>query len=1047
MTIPRPATESRPGLNALPRDPYDAAIERIEVIHRSAAGRLRLRVSGLYRSESCKRHLESQIAQIGSIGGVQANLLTGTLLIRYDAAVTDAEGVLAQLQALIFATLIDAPVVSASPAQPRPPRWWRRAGGRLAGWAESLRQPEQPPPAAAAPEPGGAAVPEAQGVATAWHAQDPQTALALLRASMTGLAPAEVRIRQRRFGPNALVETRQRSALAIFAGQFVSVPVAMLGASAVIAVATGGLVDAAVIGGVVLINAVIGYVTESSAERTINALGKLTPTSALVVRDGHQKSVAVAELVPGDVLVLTPGSFVPADARLLAADRLTIDESALTGESLPAGKHAERICADDTPLGERVNTIHMGTVVTGGSGSAVVTATGAATEIGRVQELVGNVAPPDTPLQRQLDRMGMQLAALSGAICLGVFGVGVVRGYGWMRMMGSCISLAVAAVPEGLPAVATTTLAIGIQQMQRRKVLIRQLSAVESLGSVEVLCLDKTGTLTLNRMKVVAVYTLGQTWEASPQFPAVPVEGNEAEAIRRLLEAVALCSEVKLADDGAGLRLDGSPTECALVEATVDAGIAVEPLRQRLPRVKLQHRAENHVYMLSVHRNGDDAYLVAVKGSPGEVLALCGAVLWEGREQALTDKLRRRILLQNETMASAALRVLGVAYCMADRMADDYGGQLVWLGLIGMEDSMRPGMAELIGRFHDAGIQTVMITGDQSATAYSVAKRLGLNHDRPLEIVDSVSLDRLEPEILASIVQDTSVFARVSPAHKLKIVQALQANGRVVAMTGDGINDGPALKASDVGVAMGRQGTDVARAVADVVLQDDNLHTMIAAVEQGRAIYANIRKSLRFLLSTNLSEIEVMLVTTALGLGEALNPMQLLWINLLTDIFPALALALEPPEQDVLRQKPRNPDEPIIRREDFLKLLKESSVISAGCLGVYLASMASGGLGLRASSNAFMTLTTSQLLHAVACRSTETTVLDRDRSKNPYLALALGGSLGLQLLALLVPPLRQILRVSPLSLADAALIAAGAGLPFVINESTKNLRLPQAKGH
>jgi Ca2+-transporting ATPase len=1020
-------------MNALPSDPpLPEPATFIRIVHQNAPGRLRLKVSGLYRSERAKTRLEGQIARIGWVESVTANPLTGSLLIRFDASAVAVNELLADVQALTFATLIDAPAKAAvaEQAPPRPSRWvgLKPDLRKIAPWRKSSPSPDARPAAAESqPE-------------QAWHVMDGSTALALLHTSMDGLTSVVVRERLRRYGPNTLGETRQRSRLAIFAGQFVSIPVAMLGASAVVSIATGGLVDAAVIGGVVLINAIIGFVTESSAERTINALGSLTPSDALVIRGGHRMAVPVAELVVGDVLLLTPGSYIPADARLLTSNELSVDESALTGESLPVSKQADCRCIPETPLGERHNMIHRGTVVAGGSGLALVTATGAATEIGRIQALVGEVAPPDTPMQRQLDRMGVQLAALSGGICLGVFAIGVLRGYGWMQMMGSCISLAVAAVPEGLPAVATTTLALGIQQMKQRQVLIRQLSAVESLGSVEVLCLDKTGTLTLNRMKVVALHTLRHSWELSPQHPVIALAKAEAQAVRRLLEVVVLCSEVRWGDTEEG-GLEGSPTECALVEAALAAGIDGRALRHGFPLQHLEHRAENRAYMASIHRIEPDRRLVAVKGSPGEVLELCGTVMQEGQPHPLTDRLRRRILQQNEAMASDALRVLGVAYAETGAAAGDFAGQLTWLGLIGMEDSIRPGMAELIGQFHDAGIRTVMITGDQSATAYSVGKRLGLNHERQLEIVDSVSLDRLEPEILSSIVRDTTVFARVSPAHKLKIVQAFQGNGRVVAMTGDGINDGPALKASDVGVAMGKHGTDVARAVADVVLEDDNLHTMIAAVEQGRAIYANIRKSLRFLLSTNLSEIEVMLVTTALGLGEALNPMQLLWINLLTDIFPALALALEPPERDVLKQNPRDPAEPIIRRQDFRKLVRESSVISAGCLGVYAASVASGGLGMRASTNAFMTLTTSQLLHALACRSEETTVLDRTRQRNPYLAVALGGSLGLQLLAALVPQLRGILRLSPLALADVALIAAGAGLPFLVNEGTKTLGL------
>jgi Ca2+-transporting ATPase len=1030
-------------VSALPNDlPFSSVGHQIQILHQSAPGRLRLKVSGLYRSDKTKSRLERQISGLRSVESVTANPLTGNVLIHFDVSQARLDELLSALVSATHAVVIDAPVAATARTEPGTP-WLQRLGKMLQGL-----KPVQGLPHLSMPDfrstPESTAIVQSQP-AEAWHVMDPKTALALLHSSKDGLDNLVVRERLKLYGHNVLGEARGRSPLAIFAGQFISIPVAMLGASAAISIATGGLIDAAVIGGVVVINAIIGYVTESSAERTINALGTLTPTSALVIRDGREQEVAVADLVIGDLLVLTPGSYIPADARLLSSNRLTIDESALTGESLPVGKHANRQCDAETPLGERVNMVHMGTVVTGGSGLALVTATGLATEIGQIQALVGEVAPPETPMQRQLDQMGVQLAALSGAICFGVFAVGVLRGYGWMQMMGSCISLAVAAVPEGLPAVATTTLSIGIKQMQKRHVLIRQLSAVESLGSVEVLCLDKTGTLTLNRMKVVSLHTVRQSWEVSASQPVIPLEGQECVAVQRLLEVVILCSEVKgdLSPGGHIGNLEGSPTECALVEAGLGAGLDGQELRDRLPLVKMEHRAENRAYMLSVHQSGE-GFFVAVKGSPSEVLALCGEAIVDGQTKALTAQSRRRILLQNEAMASNALRVLGVAYCEVGKTADDYTGKLIWLGVIGMEDSMRPGMAELMGRFHDAGIQTVMITGDQSATAYSVGKRLALNNDRPLEIVDSVSLDRLEPEILSSIVKDTTVFARVSPAHKLKIVQAFQRNGRVVAMTGDGINDGPALKASDVGVAMGKQGTDVARAVADVVLQDDNLHTMIAAVEQGRAIYANIRKSLRFLLSTNLSEIQVMLVTTALGMGEALNPMQLLWINLLTDIFPALALALEPPEQDVLKQKPRDPSEPIIRRQDFMKLLKESSVISAGCLAVYLASMRTGGLGARASTNAFMTLTTSQLLHSLACRSEETTVLDASRDKNPYLAAALAGSLGLQVLAVFVPQLRQILRLSPLALADITMIVAGAGIPFVINEGTKHLRLSSA---
>ncbi len=445
--------------------------------------------------------------------------------------------------------------------------------------------------------------------------------------------------------------------------------------------------------------------------------------------------------------------------------------------------------------------------------------------------------------------------------------------------------------------------------------------------------------------------------------------------------------------------------------------------------------------MMTVHEILEGGLLFAVKGSPSDVLALCQWRQHHGELEDLDDVIRDRIIERNDRLAGDALRVLGVAYAHGEKTEDLKAPPLVWLGLIGMEDSIRPDMDRLMAEFHSAGVRTVMITGDQSATAYSVGNRLGLSGDAPLEIIDSVNLDKLDPEILKGVIKNTSVFARVSPAHKLKIVQALQEAGHVVAMTGDGINDGPALKAADIGVAMGEQGTDVARSVADVVLEDDNLHTMITAIRQGRTIYSNIRKSLRFLLSTNLSEIELAVLTMALGMGEALNPLQLLWINMVADIAPAMALALEPPEVDVLKQKPRDPNRAIIDGPDFSRLLRESLFITAGSLGVYGISMRRYGPGLQASSNTFMAFTLAKFLHALSCRSEETTVLDRDRPANPHMAYALGGTLAIQALAAFYPPLRNLLRCSPLTLVDLPLILAGASAPFLINESAKRLTL------
>ncbi|MCU0735975.1 MAG: cation-translocating P-type ATPase, partial [Methylotetracoccus sp.] len=880
-----------------------------------------------------------------------------------------------------------------------------------------------------------------------WHTQTEEQVLARWASTRDGLRAAVAAERLARYGHNVLTAVKRRSPLAMFMEQLASPPVALLGLSAAVSVATGGLADAAVILGVVAINAVIGYVTESQAEKTINALGDIGPKQAVVLRDERPCTIGLDEVVPGDLLVLAPGTYIAADARLLASNQLSVDESALTGESLPVAKHHQFRGVEETPLGDRKNMIHMGTVVTGGSGLAVVVATGKHTEIGLIQSLVGEVKTPDTPLQRQLDDMGMQLAMVSGGICVVVFGLGVLRGAPWLLMMKSAISLAVAAVPEGLPTVATSTLALGIREMKRQNVLIRQLPAVESLGSVQTLCFDKTGTLTENRMRVVTIETPERmiTVSVDGRFESLgrPMALSDAEDLQRLVDVTALNSEVALNGGALNPELDGSPTETALLEIALHAGEDVKGLRARHPLVKTVHRADGRPYMVTVHDTGGTEHLIAVKGSPYHVLERCDRCFGVSGLVALDETRRAAILQQNEAMASQALRVLGIAYgYSADTSTSAVTENLIWLGLIGMEDTIRPGMAELIAQFHEAGIETVMITGDQSATAFSFGQRLGLSHDKPLEIVDSTHLEKLDPGVLKSIVRDTTVFARVSPAHKLRIVQALQEGGRVIAMTGDGINDGPALKAADVGVALGEKGSDVARSVADVVLEDDNLHTMIIAVQQGRTIYRNIRKSLQYLIGGNLAEIEIMLVTTAIGAGEALNPMQLLWINLVTDILPAIGLALEPPESDVLKDKPRDPREKILRRADMWRLLRESLIVSAGSLGVYGYSLARYGIGPNTSTNTFMTLVTSQMFHAISCRSERTTVLDMNRTGNTVLLAGVAGSLALQIMAGILPPLRTLLRLSPIGPADWAAIAAGSIVPFLANESLKVLAHP-----
>lgn len=646
--------------------------------------------------------------------------------------------------------------------------------------------------------------------------------------------------------------------------------------------------------------------------------------------------------------------------------------------------------------------------------------------------------------------MGTQLVLISGGVCGLVFAVGLLRGYGFLEMLKTSISLAVAAVPEGLPTVATTTLALGIVNMRKHNVLIRRLAAVETLGCVQTVCLDKTGTLTLNRMSVVSVYTgMQRIAIADTRFlvEEAPIDPLAREELVRLAQICVLCSETEIEHQDGHYVLKGSATENALIHMAIAAGIDILALRKEQAICTTRLRSENCNFMSTLHcpMNADETsdhstMLLAVKGSPGEVLAMCAWHIKNGERLPLTDEDRFRIETENERMAGEALRVLGGAYRYVEQGTahPELPNDLTWVGLVGMADPVRFGVKEVISGFHRAGIDTIMITGDQSPTAYAIGKELSLSRNGQMEILDSTHLANLDPTVMKALAEKVHVFARVSPAHKLQIVQALQQAGKVVAMTGDGINDGPALKAADIGIAMGHTGTDVAREVADVVLENDNLETMLIAINQGRTIYNNIRKSVHFLLSTNLSEIIVTATAISTGLGHPLNTMQLLWINLISDIFPGLALALEPPEPDVMSQLPRSPEEPIIKPADFRNIASESVALSAGALGAYGYGLLRYGAGPQASTMAFTSLTAGQLLHAITSRSETHSVFDKTPlPANPYLNAALLGSFGLQALTFLVPGLRGFLGLAPLSLLDGLVIGGSVAAPFLVNEAVK----------
>lgn len=1013
------------------RPPGSSAAEEPGVfpVHMVVAGRARFRVRGLKNAPAFGRELERFLTGKAGIRSASASAVTGKVLVLFSEVLSPSS-----VQTWI------GEFVRLRPPEPRLRFVPASATAARTGRVSRRRLRREVVRASHPPE-------------RDWHRLAAEEALGAFGTHpWEGLSLAAAQRQLAAFGPNVLPESVPRSGWSILLGQLRSLPVLMLAGSAAISLLTGGIGDAVVILAVIGINAAIGYVTESRAEMTIHSLKRLVHPAAHVIREGIPRTIRAEEVVPGDLIVLRPGTYVVADSRIVEAQHLTIDESALTGESLPVVKRPDLLAGAEVPLADRFNMAHTGTLVTGGQGLAVTVATAAATELGRIQSLVEEAESPQTPMERELERLGNRLVWASLGICGVVFGVGLLRGQGFLQMLKGAVTLGVAAIPEGLPTVATTTLALGIGRMKRRGVLIRRLDAVETLGCVQTLCLDKTGTLTQNRMTVTAIHAGGERLEvAGSRYRAggQEVRPRQRPALQHLLRVVVLCSETEVREEGGTLILHGSATENALIELAMAAGIDVARLRSRHPLLHTAHRSERRNYMSTLHRTAPDEHwpdlpgsgwegeaprLVAMKGSPSEVLALCGFCLRGGEVLELQEEDRQALGLENERMAAEALRVLGVACGLV-------GGEqegLVWLGLVGMADPLRQGVGELISRFHRAGIETVMITGDQVPTAFAIGRELRLSAGEPLEIFESSVLGEMDPELLAAHARRVRVFARVSPAQKLQIVRAYQRGGRVVAMTGDGINDGPALKAADIGVAMGCTGTDVAREVADIVLEGDDLATMMAAVGEGRTIYANIQKSIRFLLATNMSEIMVMFVTVAAGGGQLLTPIQLLWINLLSDIFPGLALSLEAPEADILERAPRDPCAPIVGNPDLKRTAFEAGVITAGALGAYGYGVARYGMGARAGSVGFLSLVSAQLLHTLSCRSEKPVLFaERRLPPNRYVSLALGGSFLLQLVALAVPGLRGFLGLSPLTLLDGAVVGGSALIPLLVNEASK----------
>ena len=1005
------------------------------VRRRPAPGRLRLAVRGLHRQPRLEAKVASALAVLAGVKAATASALTGNALVLFDPAELSETALLAA-GARALGPLLDGHGAEEGPViVPAPPFAAERGNGQPRARQTARRQDNLIELAPSGP---------------VWHAMDAAEVARRLDVDLArGLDGASVSERRRRHGENRLPTPPPPSFLRLFLGQFANAPSALLGAGAILSLATGGIADAMLIGLVLLTNATIGATTERSGERGIAALRRTFAIRARVRREGEERLVDASELVPGDVVELLPGDPVPADARLTFARHLQVEESALTGESQPVDKDTAPVDAR-APLADRVDMVYRGTTAVAGHGEAVVVATGGDTIVGGLRLLAASAEAPPAPIERDLDQIGRNLAVGTTGLCLGVVGLALLRGYGLVPALTTAVALGVAAIPEGLAAIATTVLALGANRMRKKGVLVRTLGAAEGLGSVTVVCADKTGTITENRMAARECAVAGA--DVAIGGPALSVVGEfrvagrvrQPAQIPGLLAALrvgALCNDAEIERvDGGTVLLEGSATEGALLIAAAKAGLDPTVLAMEFPRIDRRDRGNGRRYMITVHR-GPSGLVAYAKGSPAEVLAICAGIAYDGRVFPVEEETRAAIMVRNEEMAGRGLRVLGLAErALPEGYGEaEIGGGFVWRGLIGMADPIRPAVPEAIVTLHRAGIRTVMITGDQAPTAMAVARELQLSRRGSLRVLEAADLLSLERESLRRAVKDVGIFARVEPEMKLAIVRALQNNGEIVAMTGDGVNDAPALRAADVGVAMGERGTELARELADVVLAHDDFARIVNAVEEGRLVRWNVRKVLHYLLATNASEVWLVLGALAAGLPAPLTPLHLLWLNVVSDVGPAVGLATDPAPPGLLSRPPHDPREPIVPPALWRRIVGESAVIALGALGVYGWSLARLGAGPAARTMTFASLSGAQLLHVSLARG-------RQRASgrgNRVLGLGVGLSALLGLGAVFFPPLRAALGGGAIGGLDALVALAGATLPIAAIHAARALPAPR----
>lgn len=859
-----------------------------------------------------------------------------------------------------------------------------------------------------------------------------------MKADPKGLTDQQVAQRQKQFGDNRLQAKRRTTLIEKFIAQFKDLMIIILIVAAIIAGVAGEHVDAAIIIAVVILNAVFGVFQEAKAENAIDSLKEMSAPMATVLRNGREATIKSEEIVPGDIVLLEAGDVVPADIRLIEANTLKIEEAALTGESVPVNKQVDPILDSELPLGDRKNLGFMNSHVTSGRGTGVVIGTGMKTEVGKIAHMLNTTEEATTPLQENLNKLGKVLTVLILVIAVIVFAVGMWRGQeSLLNMLLTAISLAVAAIPEGLPAIVTVTLAIGTQQMARHRALIRKLQAVETLGSTDIIASDKTGTLTQNKMTVEKVYLNGQLADANQ------VDLSLADKLPQLM---ILNNDTKFLKEGLG----GDPTETALISFYLNQKLPVKTFidqHQRLAEIPFDSERK---LMSTYNQMPDHQIMMTMKGAPDQLLARTNRILDNGQVRGMTAADKQKIGEVNHQLATQALRVLAFAYRPVDQVPTELTSEaqehdMVFTGLIGMIDPERPEVAQAVAEAKTAGIKSIMITGDHQDTAQAIAKRLGiLDRDEQVQdtVISGAQLDELSDSQFEDRVDKISVYARVAPEHKVRIVNAWQKKGKVVAMTGDGVNDAPALKAADIGVGMGITGTEVSKEASDMVLADDNFATIVTAVKAGRKVFANIQKSLQYLLSANLGEVLTLFVMTMLG-WEILAPVQILWINLVTDTFPAIALGVEPAEPGIMKRKPRGRTSNFLSGGVMTNILYQGFFEGAITLAVYAFAImnpvhsSTALVHADALTMAYATLGLIQLFHAFNSKTIHQSIFKVGLFKNKFFNWALIASALLLVLTIMVPGFNAMFHVTKLALSQWLVVLIGGLMIVVITEVVK----------